>query len=388
MGVCPASATEWKGGQDFRQLASQITSQAWRSLEENSLAAFVGAVEQAVPSFPGPEGIYPQLSQHLGGEESFQEDGGGEDRWQHMLEYGGRLGEEFHQSWGKMRLEAAESTRWLEEELEGPLADMAHNAGGGCTTGATRRLAMKQLEQLRCKLVFKGLELYHDQEARPCWSWPDRGKPTSAWLLTLTGLTGPELSEAAATQLCLPSPDCASGLGEVIRGTKKIDMFGDNVRAAKLPGDRFRKQHDLVKNFLFPKLRAAGVPVECEVFNLFAREIPQEGLSRIERGRTRQTMVPDFKIAVEEAGGRNEQRLYELKVISSCPTRYRRNLKPVARAVDMRSDILQSEYAKKARKADHLYGNTPQGEIGRTEQKLLNFGRVRGLVIGAWGGNI
>ena len=39
------------------------------------------------------------------------------------------------------------------------------------------------------------MELYHNQEARPCWSWPDRGKQTSAWLLTLTGLTGPEFME-------------------------------------------------------------------------------------------------------------------------------------------------------------------------------------------------
>ena len=356
-----------------------------RSLEETSLAAFIGAVEQAVPAFSGPEGICPQLSQYLGGEESFQEAGGGEGRWQQMLENGGRIGEEFMQSWGKLRLEAAQAAQWLEEELEGPLKVHAQSAGEGSTTGATRRLVMEQLEQLRCKLLGKGLELYHDQEARPCWSWPDRGKQTTAWLLTLTGLTGPEFSEAAATQLCLPSPACASRIGEKIRGNKKIDLFGDNLRAAKLPGDGFRKRHDLVKNFIFRKLRAAGVPTECEVFNLFSREIPQEGLARIERGRTRQTMVPDFKILVPEAGGRNEQKLYEMKVISSCPTRYLRNPKPEVRAVDRRANRLQNEYAKKARKADQTYGGTPEGEIGRMEQKLLSYGRVRGLVVGAWG---
>ena len=266
-----------------------------RSLEETSLAAFIGAVEQSVPAFCGPEGICPQLSQYLGGEESFLEDGGGNGRWQHMLEHGGRLGEEFVRSWGKMRIEAAESAQWLEEELEGPLAVHAQDAGEGSTTGATRKLVMEQLEQQRCKQLSKGLELYHDQEARPCWSWPDRGKQTSAWLLTLTGLTGPEFTEAAATQLCLPSPACASRIGETVRGTKKVDLFGDNVRAAKLPGDGFRKRHDLVKNFIFRKLRAAGVPTECEVFNLFSRELPQEGLARIERGSTRQAMAQILK---------------------------------------------------------------------------------------------
>ena len=200
-----------------------------RSLVETSLSAFIGAVEQAVPSFSGPEGICPQLSQYLGGEESFGQDVGVEGRWQVMLENGGRMGEEFRRCWGKMRLAAAEAARWLEEELEGPLALETDSVGEGSTSGATRRLVMEQCEQTHHKLLSRGLLLYHDQGARPCWSWPDRDKQTTAWLLTLTGLTGPDFSEAAATQLCLPSPACSSRIGETIRGAKKIDLFGDNI---------------------------------------------------------------------------------------------------------------------------------------------------------------
>jgi hypothetical protein len=158
-----------------------------RSLEETSRAAFIGAVEQAVPSFPGPEGICPQLSNYLGGEDSFGRDVGVEGRWQVMLESGGRIGEEFQRCWGRMRLEAA-------EELEGPLAVGAASAGEGSISGGTRRVVMEQLEQTHHKLLTKGLLLYTDQEARPCWSWPDRDKQTTAWLLTLTGLNGPEFS--------------------------------------------------------------------------------------------------------------------------------------------------------------------------------------------------
>ena len=244
---------------------------------------------------------------------------------------------------------------------------------------------MEQLEQLRHKMLSRGLSLYHNQEARLCLSWPDRDMQTTAWLLTITGLTGSEFSEAAANQLCLPSPACASRLGEKVRGAKKVDLFGDNVRAANLKGDGFRSRHDLIKNFLFRRLRAVGVPTECEVFNLFARDLPQEGLSRIEKGRTRQTMVPDFKISIPEAGGRSEQRLYEMKDVSSCLTRYPRNPRPKGRAVDNRSKLLQGEYVAKAKKADRKFGNTLIGEVGRMEQKLLNFQRVRGLVVGAWG---
>ena len=155
-------------------------------------------------------------------------------------------------------------------------------------------------------MLIKALDEYNDQEARPCWSWPDRGNQSSAFLLTLSGLAGPEFSEAAATLLCVPSPACASRLGERVARGKTVDIWGDTVRAARLSGDGFRKRHDLVKNFLVRQLKGAGIRAECEVFNLFAREIPQEGLARIDRGRVRQSMGPHLKISQIEPGGNSE----------------------------------------------------------------------------------
>ena len=52
--------------------------------------------------------------------------------------------------------------------------------------------------------------------------------------------------------------------------------------------------------------------------------------------------------------------------------------------MDNRGKLLQGEYQAKAKKADRKYGNTPDGELGKMEQKLLTFGRVRGLVVGGW----
>ena len=57
-------------------------------------------------------------------------------------------------------------------------------------------------------------------------------------------------------------------------------------------------------------------------------------------------------------------------------------------AVEKRAKLGQGEYTAKARKADRQYGNTPEGHIGRMEQKLLSFGRVRGLVVWPCGENI
>ena len=63
----------------------------------------------------------------------------------------------------------------------------------------------------------------------------------------------------------------------------------------------------------------AGLDCEVEVFNLFAGSIPQEGLSRMERGRKLQSIVPDLRISLP-----NEDNLvpslHEIKIISSCPS--------------------------------------------------------------------
>ena len=100
-----------------------------------------------------------------------------------MLEHGGRLGMEFRDACGNMRLEALELARWLDGELEnGPLVEPAGSAGLGSVTGETRKAAMEQLRHLEVE--------HRDQGARPCWSWMDRDEQSTAWLLTLTGITG------------------------------------------------------------------------------------------------------------------------------------------------------------------------------------------------------
>ena len=50
-----------------------------------------------------------------------------------------------------------------------------------------------------------------------------------------------------------------------------------------------------------------------------------------------------------------------------------------------RADQLHNEYVLKARRVDTAYCETPQGQVGPVERKLLSFERVRGLVFGAFG---
>ena len=132
------------------------------------------------------------------------------------------------------------------------------------------------------------------------------------------------------------------------------------------------------------------------MFNLFASSIPQAGLSRIERGRRRQGLVPDFKLRGEEQEG---DILRELNCMSASNSRYPRNPQPRdgKRAVDRRAEGLTEDYRRKAKEVDWQYCGTPRPpprprgapepprQIGPVEQRLLTFGQVRGWVFGAWG---
>ena len=83
--------------------------------------------------------------------------------------------------------------------------------------------------------------------------------------------------------------------------------------------------------------------------------------------------------------GGGELVLAELKVISSCPTRYQRNPRATVKAVDRRAATLPGEYARHARNIDREYGGVAQGTVGPVESKLLSFPPLRRWVFGAWG---
>ena len=129
-----------------------------------------------------------------------------------------------------------------------------------------------------------------------------------------------------------------------------------------------------------------GLEAEVRVFNLFAGSIPQEGLSRMERGRKVQSIVPDMRISIPEEGN-FVPRLHELKIISSSKTRYtpHRQGQEATRAVDKRASELNGEYIKKARTTDQLYCGTAPGTTGPVESKLARLGNVKGIVVGAFG---
>ena len=165
-----------------------------------------------------------------------------------------------------------------------------------------------------------------------------------------------------------------------------VDLYGEVVQATALPGDHWRKRHDKFKMMVQRLCVWSGLDCEVEVFNLFAGSIPQEGLSRMEKGRKLQSIVPDLRISLPEEGNFVPS-LHELKMISSSKTRYgpRREGQEARRAVDVRADQLHQSYVAKARNTDRKYCGTLQGAVGPVERKLASMGEVKGLVLGAFG---
>ena len=365
-----------------------------RTFEETCRPAFAGACELALPLLH--TGFCPLLKDIVGGADRFGEDW--EGRWRTLFSSSCRAGRELKSSWTIMQLETQRARQFLseeEDEVLGPLAAPSESAGEGSTSGATRKKLVEAWEMLMGKVLLRALEQAPNQQQRGVWSWPERDKLSAQWLLCLPGhdstLSPAEFSEAFSTLLCQESPSCSDPmlLGERV-GRRVVDSYGDNVVAQTLAGDGYRKRHDGVKRKISGLMRWAGVEAECEVFNLFSRYIPQEGLSRIERGRKRQGMVPDFSLRLpselaEELGvGGNSVVLAELKVLSSCPTRYRRAPRAAVKAVTRRAGELPGEYARKAKIMDVEYGGVAEGEVGPVARKLASFPRLQGWVFGAW----
>ena len=169
-------------------------------------------------------------------------------------------------------------------------------------------------------MVTKGLEVHPVQARsnRPVWAWMQRDKCSSAWLQALPGpdssLTSAEFAEAGAAALQLPSPACLEKLGQTVRGRQVVDLYGEVVQATALPGDHWRKRHDKFKMMVHRLCVWAGLDCEVEVFNLFAGSIPQEGLSRMERGRKIQSIVPDLRISLPNEDNMVPSSLHEMKL--------------------------------------------------------------------------
>ena len=158
-------------------------------------------------------------------------------------------------AWDMLVREAREAAEWLGSETEHVFTVPLAGLGEGSVTGKTRGEIVSAREKTRALLLAKALSIYQPRKARPVWAWRQRDKISSAWLLALPGgdssLSNSEFSEAAATNLCLPSPACIGMVGETVKGRTQVDAYGDKIQSTCLPGDNWRRRHDMLKHVIY-----------------------------------------------------------------------------------------------------------------------------------------
>ena len=222
-------------------------------------------------------------------------------------------------------------------------------------------------------------------------AWRNRDKLATAWLHCLPGpggLNNPAFSEALALALCMPSPACKDRVGYSVGSSNRgavVDLYGDKVQAAVMTGDHWRIRHDAVKLEISSLCAWAKVEHTTEVFGLFSPVITAQALTRYERGRQRQGLVPDFRIKTTNITGASRHQLAELKIISCSESWYAPSAGGKVRGTDKRANGLPADYRRKARDVDREARAASGDQRGPVERKLEEYGDLLGLVFGVWG---
>ena len=168
-----------------------------RSFAETAPVAFIGGIEKA-----------------LGGDEAEL------DWWRTLLDSGTRTGDEYRTSWEELQMEGQQIVDYLGKELEGALAT-GPAVAANCTSGrCCRQELTEQREELKEAALRDGLLRHGDQTARPVRAYPQLDKLSTAWKLSLPGITNglstPVFKEVMAQHLGLPSPACQPILGQPV----------------------------------------------------------------------------------------------------------------------------------------------------------------------------
>jgi hypothetical protein len=210
-----------------------------------------------------------------------------------------------------------------------------------------------------------------------------------------------EWLEMVATYYGLGSPACAPYDGQSVmldgRRLGPLDKYGEILMANRRLSNRDGARtvvHNAIENAMANTMREADLDFRMEPSDMFSSVLPQAGRQRFERDRENRGAMdirPDFVIKID-----GHEKLFDVKTIVWCFSKYRssfiRGSGPAAQAAQARADAVHPDYCRHGAKFDETYAGVPRGANGRTPydapgpvlQKLLSFGVVQGLVVGAF----
>ena len=141
-----------------------------------------------------------------------------------------------------------------------------------------------------------------------------------------------------------------------------------------LPGDRWRRAHDIFKMHIYQDMKFLGLIAQKEVYGLFKRFHNPEGKDKYDslnnNEKKLQTIVPDVVTSNHPEGSpiaTNGDQMWEIKRLHSSTSFTKqgaskglneyycqRQSTPFVRAADQRAKKVPKEYEAKAKKADEI----------------------------------
>ena len=182
-------------------------------------------------------------------------------------------------------------------------------------------------------------------------------------------------------------------------GTHVVDEFGDNIKKATCTrGGTTQALHNGFLTLVTDMLKYSGIDVKGgkDTFGVYVNaRVP---LDNPANQRWKQGIIPDAVIqgrslpalegpGAERFGGKTT--LLDVKTLSPCDN-YKARLpaspeSPFAAVVRKRESKVNKDYHRHARELDAKVFGTLPGAVGPIEKELNTYGKVVGLVLGAFG---
>ena len=135
-----------------------------------------------------------------------------------------------------MQTEGEQASTFLNLELTGALAAGPSIVEQSRPGESCRQVVTKEREELKEAVLREALVRHPDQSARPVRAYPQFDKLSTAWKLSLPGVT-PVFHEVMAMALCLPYPACQPILGQPLgHQGAVVGPFADELNCAFLTG--------------------------------------------------------------------------------------------------------------------------------------------------------
>ena len=369
-------------------------------------AAFVGGIEIVVRRLidhiaeDGSKvpGLYPLLEDMFG--EGSQDYGNAENRFVKFIDGSSTLGEHFLQSIRVLKAQCPGAE-------DGPLSMPEHEI---CPVNSNNpKLQAEITAQIEAHRA-KDLKKRHedpDPEDRRRISYQNRlpstftiatTPPTKATMVPKYLYTG-----VIALLMGAIDPTILAARNARIGNTKlRVDLHGDALGAAVLPGDRWRRAHDIFKMQIYQDMKFLGLIAQMEVYGVVKRFFDVEGKDKYDslnnREKKLQTIVPDFITSNHPEGSpisANGDQMWELKRIHSLTSfncqgapkglnEYycQRQSATFQRAADQRAKKVPNEYGAKAKNADKNFGAPGSSAV---QEAFKAMPQVRGIALGAFG---